>query len=157
MTMNVGDVVEIRALPATAATLAPAQLRVYEACVGLKLTVSAIHDDGTCGFTLGQEWDHFPDVTPFELCFEPACLSLVCAFTAEEWALLSAWAAHDATITGTVGTVDGRAVVVLEGGLVADLVSAEPTHAHHGSTLQVHIVMLNKKRRALAVAAVHDP
>lgn len=153
MELKQGDVVEIVAIPSRIERAAPAERDVYRTCLGFKLVIVRVEDDGRCFLQLQQEWSHFPDVTPFDLEFDAACLRKVEPFSDAEWASLSGWMEHDASLSSEVIAVDGTLKVRLEGGIIGDLMLPDDASKAHdvGTTLPVRIVMLNRKRRDLVV------
>jgi len=153
MELKAGDFVEIIAVPSRIDRAGLSERQVYRTCLGFKLVVERVDEDGLCVFQLHQEWSHFPGITPFDLRFDAACLRKIDPFSDAEWAALSDWAERDALISGDVIAVDGRLKVRLDGGVVGDL--ALPDEAsmtdYLGVTLPVRIIMLNRKKRDLVV------
>lgn len=153
MELSAGNLVEIIALPSLIDRVGVAEQEVYRACLGFKLVVVRIEDDGLCVVQLHQEWSHFPGMTPFDLRFEAACLRAIVPFSDAEWAALSAWIERDATIAGEVFEVAGRLKVRLDGGVVGDLALPDdaPLADFAGATVSVRIIQLNRRRRDLVL------
>jgi hypothetical protein len=86
-----GDLVEVIATPRSVEKLNEPNSNVYRTCVGLKLRIARVDNDDCYVIQLAQEWDHFPDVEPFDLNFERDCLCKVTPFSDAEWASLSNW------------------------------------------------------------------
>ena len=152
MKLKAGDFVEIVAIPSRIDRAGLSEQQVYRACLGAKLVVVRVDEDGLC-VQLQQEWSHFPGITPFDLRFDAACLRKIEPFSDAEWAALSNWTERDALISGAVFVVDGRLKVRLDGGLVGDLARPEEESMsdYLGMTIPVRIIMLNRKKRDLVL------
>lgn len=148
-----GDFVEIVAIPSWVERLGAPEQQVYRTCLGFKLAIVRVDEDGRCVFQLGQEWDHFPGTTPFDLTVDAACLRKIEPFSDAEWEAISNWMQHDTPISGKVIAVDGSLKVRIDGSLVGDLAlpdEASPTD-YLGQTISVRIIMLNREKRDLVL------
>lgn len=74
MELKEGDFVELVVVPSRIDRAGASEQQVHRACLGSKLGVMRVDEDGICVFQLHQEWSHFPGITPFELRFDAACL-----------------------------------------------------------------------------------
>ncbi|MBL9039563.1 MAG: hypothetical protein JNG84_13675 [Archangium sp.] len=162
MDIKVGDLVQIVRPPTTAEALSPAQQEIFSACVGWTLRVAAVDSDGTCVVRLDQEWAHFPEVTPFDLHFEPSCLRLLRPFSDEQWHFLSTSLNGDGVLSGTIDVVDEQLVVRLPYALLGELTWPEPVSmdkgkALSGTPIRVMIAMVNQTRGELVVAPLELP
>jgi len=151
MDLKAGDFVEIVAIPSRIERASLSEQQVYRSCLGIKLVVARVDEDGLCVFELHQEWSHFPGITPFDLKFDAACLRKIEPFPDAEWATLANWAERDARLSGEVIEIAGRLSIRLDGGIVGDL--ALPDGASRtdylGTTLPVRIIKLSRKKRDL--------
>lgn len=153
MELNPGDLVEIVAIPSWVDRLGAAEQKVYRICLGFKLVIENIDDDGRCVFELHQEWSHFPEVSPFSLTFDAACVRRIEPFSDAEWAAISGWAESDVEIHGEVIAIDGRLKARLEGGVVSDMALPDgaSTSDYLGRTIPVRIIKVHRKKRDLVV------